>query len=240
MPDTKPGTERREAVDTQPGTTPARTPDVGPDAITRKARKARTRSEISRVARQLFTEHGFDAVTVADIAAAASVSTQTVYNHFAIKEDLFFEGRTGWVEGPADAVRSRASGTPPLTALRDHLIEAVWDLVYLNTAPEGHHHNAVVEASPALRAHERTLFDQAERQLTQALAAAWVSDHERAPAHCSRSPRQVPKAAVISATWLAAARVVVASYRSPGEDAARGATEAATMIEQILCRLEVL
>lgn len=237
MPDTEPDTELGDAVGIRPATTPAGPADVDQYSVARAARKAQTRSEISRVAHQLFTEHGFDAVTVADVAAAASVSAQTVYNHFATKEDLFFEGRTRWVEGPADAVRSRTPGTPPLTALRDYLIESVWDSVYLDAGPDGHLYTAAVESSPTLRVHERTLFDRAERQLTQALADAGASDHKHDTAACSQPPGQVPKAALISATWLAAARVVVASHRSPGEDPARMASEAASLLDQILCRL---
>ena len=235
MPDIAVGTERSVAVRTPTGTIPAGTPDSDDYASARAARKAQTRSEISQGARNLFAEHGFDAVTVADIAAAASVSPQTVYSHFATKEDLFFEGRTGWFGDPAQAVRSREPGTPPLLALRDHLIEAVWNAVYFAATPDGHLHTAAVEASPAPRVHELTLFDQAERQLAEALAEAWASHPERAP-----SPSDTPMPPLVSATWLAAARVAVASYRSPGEDPVSVASEATAMIDQILCQLETV
>lgn len=37
---------------------------------------------------RMFTERGYDAVTVADVAEAAGVSAMTVYRHFPTKEDL--------------------------------------------------------------------------------------------------------------------------------------------------------
>lgn len=59
-----------------------------------RARKKRAASDaIAAVARRLFAERGFDAVTVAEVAAAADVSEKTVFNHFATKEDLAFAGR---------------------------------------------------------------------------------------------------------------------------------------------------
>jgi AcrR family transcriptional regulator len=59
-----------------------------------RARKKRAaREAIAVTARRLFAERGFDAVTVAEVAAAADVSEKTVFNHFATKEDLAFAGR---------------------------------------------------------------------------------------------------------------------------------------------------
>ena len=49
----------------------------------RERKKQRTREQIAETARELFTEHGFDRVTVAEVARAAEVSEQTVFNYFA-------------------------------------------------------------------------------------------------------------------------------------------------------------
>ncbi len=76
-----------------------------------RARKKRVaRAAIAATARRLFAERGFDAVTVAEIAAAADVSEKTVFNHFPTKEDLAFAGRE---EGIAQLVAALAgrSGT---------------------------------------------------------------------------------------------------------------------------------
>jgi len=42
-------------------------------------------------ATQLFAEHGFDTVTLAQIAEASDVSIKTIFNHFGSKEDLHFD-----------------------------------------------------------------------------------------------------------------------------------------------------
>ena len=51
----------------------------------------RTRARILDVANRLFLERGYEAVTVAEIAREAGVSSVTVFNHFPRKEDLFMD-----------------------------------------------------------------------------------------------------------------------------------------------------
>ena len=54
----------------------------------RERRQRETRRNILRSAVDLFAEHGFDAVTVDEIAARADVARGTVFNHFASKDSL--------------------------------------------------------------------------------------------------------------------------------------------------------
>jgi AcrR family transcriptional regulator len=51
-------------------------------------RRRETRERIADTALTLFAERGYDAVTIAEIAATADVAKQTVVNHFPAKEDL--------------------------------------------------------------------------------------------------------------------------------------------------------
>ena len=60
------------------------------EAGLRERKKQQTRELIAQTARDLFVAHGFDAVRVAEIAAAADVSEKTVFNYFPTKEDLVF------------------------------------------------------------------------------------------------------------------------------------------------------
>jgi AcrR family transcriptional regulator len=57
----------------------------------RESKKQQTRELIAGEAMRLFVTHGFDHVTVAEVAAAAGVSEKTVFNYFPTKEDLFFD-----------------------------------------------------------------------------------------------------------------------------------------------------
>jgi len=54
----------------------------------RDRQRAETRLLLQKHAIRLFTDVGYDATTVTDVAAAAGVSAMTVYRHFPTKEDL--------------------------------------------------------------------------------------------------------------------------------------------------------
>jgi AcrR family transcriptional regulator len=66
----------------------------------------------------MFLERGYDAVTVAEVAREAGVSSVTVFNHFPRKEDLFLDRSDEAIELVLTAVRERGEGVDALTALR--------------------------------------------------------------------------------------------------------------------------
>lgn len=76
----------------------------------RERKKRETRQRISDIATGLFLEHGFVTVTIAEVAEAADVSVNTVYNYFPAKEDLFFDRSAGVVEQLSRWVRGRVKG----------------------------------------------------------------------------------------------------------------------------------
>src|SRR4051812_3437127 len=82
----------------------------------RERKKQQTRELIAGTARRLFAQRGFEAVTVADVAHAAEVSAQTVFNYFPTKEDLVY-WRLGSFEAELlGAVRERPAGEPAVRA----------------------------------------------------------------------------------------------------------------------------
>jgi AcrR family transcriptional regulator len=85
-----------------------------PNEGLRERKKRAARQAIAATARRLFAERGFDAVTVADVAAAADVSEKTVFNYFPTKEDLAFAGRE---EGIAQFVTAIAERPPESSVL---------------------------------------------------------------------------------------------------------------------------
>jgi AcrR family transcriptional regulator len=180
------------------------------ELLDRRARKkAQTREQIRGIAHRLFAERGFDNVPIADIAREADVAVQTVFNHFATKEELFFDGRVPWVDGPAAAVRARGSSQPPLTALRGYLVDLVGSLVASMATAERRRYVATVEASETLRAHERELVFEAERRLGAALTEAWSDPTTPGP----RPTDPAIAAALTAAVWLSAGRVLVVEQR---------------------------
>lgn len=83
----------------------------------RERKKRRTRQHISDTATGLFMERGFEDVTIAEIAEAADVSVNTVYNYFATKEDLFLDRGDDVVEQLARWVRGRDAGESAVAAV---------------------------------------------------------------------------------------------------------------------------
>src|SRR5262245_50975480 len=84
----------------------------------RERKKAKTRLSISQIATQMFIERGFDAVTVAEVAAAAEVSVATIFNYFETKEDLFFDRERDIIAEHCRFVRERKVGETIIVALQ--------------------------------------------------------------------------------------------------------------------------
>ncbi|QXJ22011.1 helix-turn-helix transcriptional regulator [Actinomadura graeca] len=84
----------------------------------RELKRARTRAHIAAAAARLFAERGYENTAVVEIARAAEVSEQTVYNHFPVKQDLVLDRFEEVRARFAAAVRDRAPGTAPAEALR--------------------------------------------------------------------------------------------------------------------------
>ncbi|MDO5067195.1 MAG: TetR/AcrR family transcriptional regulator [Propionibacteriaceae bacterium] len=80
-------------------------------------RRAETRRRIVETAMRLFTERGYDAVTVADITEAADVAKGTFFTHFPSKRDIFryFGGEA--VEAMEAAISDEGSAAEQLTAM---------------------------------------------------------------------------------------------------------------------------
>jgi AcrR family transcriptional regulator len=57
----------------------------------REEKKAQARRRIADAASELFGEHGFANVAMVQVARAAGVSEQTLYNYFPTKESLVFD-----------------------------------------------------------------------------------------------------------------------------------------------------
>jgi AcrR family transcriptional regulator len=88
----------------------------------RERKKQQTRELIADTARRLFAEHGFERVTVAQIAQEADVAEATVFNYFPTKEDLFYSRLEAFEEELLTAVRERRPGVSVLEAFRDFLL----------------------------------------------------------------------------------------------------------------------
>ena len=91
----------------------------------RERKKRETRLRIADVAMGLFMIHGFDNVTVAQVARAADVSVNTVFNYFGTKEDLFADRQDEVVDLRSKVVRERRPGESIVAAFRRDFFDAL-------------------------------------------------------------------------------------------------------------------
>jgi AcrR family transcriptional regulator len=71
----------------------------------------RTRAKVMSAARSLFSEHGYEAATIRDIARAAGMSTGAVFANFQDKSDLFEAVMEEDFERVAEVMRASAETT---------------------------------------------------------------------------------------------------------------------------------
>ena len=137
----------------------------------RERKKEKTRQALASAAMRLFAERGYEATTVADIAAAAEVSTRTFFAYFPSKEDVFFAGTRERLDLVRQAFAGHAGALPPLSAMRatlDQIIDtAAGDLF----APDRGIRLRLLIERPELRARGTQLLFSAHRVLADALRA---------------------------------------------------------------------
>jgi AcrR family transcriptional regulator len=141
----------------------------------RERKKRQTRQEISDIATALFARHGFDAVTISQVAEAAGVAKMTVTNYFPRKEDLVYDRAEEIVCGLARAVQARPAGQSLLAAIRRDYAEAV-ARTEVTLGITGPRFARMVDASPVLTGRIREILDQREAALADAIAAETGQD----------------------------------------------------------------
>jgi len=83
----------------------------------RERKRASTRQALIDAAAELFERRGYDGATIADIAAAADVSTRTFFGYFATKEDVLFPDADARVRAALTAIDDRLPGERPAQIL---------------------------------------------------------------------------------------------------------------------------
>ena len=131
-----------------------------PEGGLRERKKRQTRQLIAETARRLFGERGFERVTVAEIARAADVSEQTVFNYFPTKEDLVYWRLVSFEEELLAEIRERAPGEAVLAAF-GRFVRQPRGLLGEQHAEARREHAAItrtITESPALLAREQLIF----------------------------------------------------------------------------------
>ena len=129
----------------------------------RAKRRAETQRTIQAHAVRLFTERGYDATTVTDVAEAAGVSPMTVYRHFPTKEDLVLVDQRDRLV--AERIAASSATQPLVRRIGTALIDAA------TTLTGGGHEDDPTAAEQYLLARLRLMIS------TPALRAKHLDNH---------------------------------------------------------------
>src|SRR4051812_38668822 len=143
----------------------------------RERKKRAARDAIATTARRLFAERGFDAVTVAEVAAAADVSEKTVFNHFPTKEDLAFAGREEGIAGFVAAIAQRPPGSSVLDAFRA-MTHTVFDVFVAGGDEDLLAVAKIIRGSRALQERLTVGWESGAAAITAAVAEASGADDD--------------------------------------------------------------
>jgi AcrR family transcriptional regulator len=138
----------------------------------RERKKRRTRQLLSETARRLFSERGFEQVSVAEIAREAEVSEMTVFNYFPSKEDLVYSGLETFEEQLLAAIGERPAGQTVIAAFGEFILEPRGFLAAEDEAAarELIAVTRMIAASPALLAREQQIFARYTETLARLIA----------------------------------------------------------------------
>jgi AcrR family transcriptional regulator len=185
-----------------------------PSTGLRDAKKEETRRQIAAAALRLFLSHGFEEVSIAQIAEAAHVSKMTVFNYFPAKESMFFEFAVERMPDLGRAVRERGPGISPVAALHRYVRaelerRAEWTGFHDGVAEFAR----VIFSSPTLIGGFGRMWREAEQDLLAAFAEA------------AGRPEPVDLAQRLRAVWV--------------DEAAPGAGEVVIGLESVRLRIAV-
>lgn len=196
----------------------------------RERKKRETRQRIADVAMGLFMARGFEHVTVAEVARAADVSVNTVFNYFGTKEDLFLDRQDNAERLAAQVVRDRRPGEGAVAAVRRDFLDALDTRHWRYGLNEGGDLFArLVSESPSLQARLKAMHDRREALLAETLAEESGADPD------DLTP------AIVAAQLLAVTRIVAGqavrrklageSWDAIAPDATRQAERAFDLLE---------
>ncbi|MGW2648561.1 TetR family transcriptional regulator [Streptomyces sp. NPDC001393] len=135
----------------------------------RERKKQRMYQDVSDIAVRLFLERGFDAVSVAEVAAAAGISKPTLFRYFPAKEDLVLHRIA---DHETEAARVVAGSADPVDALRRHFLAGLErrdPVTGLNDHPQVLAFHTLLYGTPALVARAHSHLERSEAALAEAL-----------------------------------------------------------------------
>ncbi|TKA02223.1 TetR family transcriptional regulator [Actinacidiphila oryziradicis] len=131
---------------------------------------------LREAALELFLEHGYENVTVAEITERAGLTRRTFSRYFTDKRDVLFAGSEQLPVALAHSVRHADDTLSPFEALLTALVDVAG--VLADQAPLAAQRRAVVRASPELQERGRTKFAAATEAVADALRDRGTTESE--------------------------------------------------------------
>ncbi len=165
------------------------------DAGHRERKKQKTRDAIVDAALALFDERGYEATTIADIAAAADIAPRTFFGYFPTKEAVVFHDKESSTDGLRERLTHREEGETAMDAMRAWVVDITRDMDFGDERERCR--RRLLRASPTLREYERAN----NLEFEDILATAVARDLGLPPR--SLRPRMVAAAATAALNVLA-------------------------------------
>jgi AcrR family transcriptional regulator len=139
----------------------------------RERKKQEVRSRIVRCAAALFARDGYENVSVAQVAGAADVSQQTVYNYFATKEHLVLDQEDDLRAVLVEVISTTPRGSSPAESMRAPALAFVASIASMSTEEVIGGLGCLAATSPTVR---RLSLDMTDRNADAVAAALAVTD----------------------------------------------------------------
>jgi AcrR family transcriptional regulator len=199
-------------------------PDAPAPEGLRQRKRRETRARIVDRALKLFLAQGYEATTVDEIAAGADISKRSFFDYFPSKEDVVLAWQDAFGDALVAAVMARPADEPAAKAVEAALVALI---VSEAADPQAFAIDALVQATPLLKAREHLKYARLEETLAAALIA-------RAPA--GADPFSLRLLALVTAGGM---RLTAERGRAGGRPAALGAF-VSEVFAQIWAELERL
>ncbi|WP_242636255.1 TetR/AcrR family transcriptional regulator [Myceligenerans salitolerans] len=131
---------------------------------------------LQQAAIELFTENGYDATTVADIAERAGVTERTFFRHYGDKREVLFAGQQEFQASFVGAIADAPPGTTAMDLAARALDAACHALQEARGRDRARARYAVITAHAALQEREQLKLAVLARAVTGALSAHGIPD----------------------------------------------------------------
>lgn len=185
----------------------------------RARKKAQTQDALVEAAYALFSKHGYESVTVEQIAEKANISRRTFFRYFACKEAVVFPKNDERLDRFVELLQRKPNETPAAAVGRAFLEIGAH---FMEHREEMVAQNELVRSSPGLLAYEREL-DQ-----------AWESAIAKTLLDSERSARAHRRASILAGAVMGAVRAILREWYAKGgrADLVRIGQEGLSLLEE--------